>query len=84
MQVCVGLYDVTGVYLVQISLFKIGQQGLGLVFTYRPLLPIGWRIVQILRQRRWKTTNTAPATFSAIQASSKSTLINAQLYSTYD
>jgi hypothetical protein len=30
-----------------------------------PLLPIGWRIVQILRQRHWKTTNTAPATLRA-------------------
>jgi hypothetical protein len=73
--------DVTSVYLVQISLILIGQQGLGHVFTYRPLLPIGWRIVQILRQLRRKTTNTAPATFSAIQASSQSTFIDAQLYS---
>jgi hypothetical protein len=38
------------------------------------LLPIGWRIVQILRQRRRKSTNTAPTTLGAIQTSSKSTL----------
>jgi hypothetical protein len=43
------------------------------------LLPIGWRIVQILRQRRRKTTNTAPTTLSAIQAASFFTFINAQL-----
>jgi hypothetical protein len=39
----------------------------------------GWRIVQILRQRRRKTTNTAPTTLSAKQAASQSTLNNAQL-----
>jgi hypothetical protein len=27
------------------------------------LLPIGWQIVQILRQRRGTTTNTAPTNF---------------------
>jgi hypothetical protein len=50
------------------------------------LLPIGWRIVQILRQRQRKTTNKVPTTFSAIpvQGSSKSTFINEQLYSTCD
>jgi hypothetical protein len=48
-------------YLVPISLLLIGQQGL-------PLLFIFWRIVQILRQRRRKTTNTAPTTLIAIQA----------------
>ncbi len=68
-------------YLVQISLILIGQQGLGHVFTCRPLLTIGWRIVQILRKRRRKTTNAAPATFSAIQAASQSWFVDAQLYS---
>jgi hypothetical protein len=29
---------------------------------------MGWRIVQILRQRREKTTHTAPTFFSAQQA----------------
>jgi hypothetical protein len=43
------LSNVTGVYLVQVSLLKIGQQGLGNFLRCRPLLPIGWRIVQILR-----------------------------------
>jgi hypothetical protein len=44
------LNNVVGVYLVQVSLLLIGQQGLVDFFRYRPLLPIGWRIVQILRQ----------------------------------
>jgi hypothetical protein len=33
--------NVSGVYLVQVSLLFIGQQGLGHFFKYRPLLPIG-------------------------------------------
>ncbi len=61
-----------------LSLLFIGQQGLGDFFSYRSLLPIGWRIVQILRQRRRKTTNTAPTILSAIQAESKSTFISEQ------
>jgi hypothetical protein len=44
-----------------------------------PLLPISWNIVQILRQWWRKTTNTAPTTLSAIQATSQSTFISAQL-----
>jgi hypothetical protein len=48
-----------GVYLVQVSQPLIGQQGLGDFFRFRPLFPIGWRIVQILRQCLRKTTNTA-------------------------
>ncbi len=68
------LINVSGVYLIQVSLLLIGQQGLGYFFMYRPLLSIGWRVAQILRQRPRKSTNTAPATLSAIQASSKSTL----------
>jgi len=48
------LYNVSGVYLIHVSLLLIGQQGLVDFFTYRPLLPIGWRIVQILRQHRRK------------------------------
>ncbi len=43
------LNNVSGVYLVQVSLPLIGQQGLGHFFWYRTLLPIGWRIVQIVR-----------------------------------
>jgi hypothetical protein len=39
-------------------LLLIGQQGLVDFFRNRPLRPIGWRIVQILR--KGKTTNTAP------------------------
>jgi hypothetical protein len=36
--------NVNGVYLVQVSLLLIGQQGLGHFFRDRPLLPIGWRL----------------------------------------
>jgi hypothetical protein len=71
----------------QVSLLLIGQQDLIDFFRYRPLLPIGWRIVQISRQRRRKTTNTAPTTLGAIQAASQSifiSFINGQLYSTCD
>jgi hypothetical protein len=42
-------------------------------------VPIGWRIVKILCQRRRKTTNTMQTTLSAIQAASQ-TFINEQLY----
>jgi hypothetical protein len=52
------LNNFSGVYLIH-SLLFIGQRGLGHFFMYRPLLPIGWRIVQILRLRHRKTTNTA-------------------------
>jgi hypothetical protein len=73
------------VYLGHVSLPLIGQQGLGHFFRYWPLLPIGWRIVQIVLQRRRKMTNSAPTTIlSEIQAASKSALINAKLYSTFD
>ncbi len=48
-------------------------RGLGHFFRHRPLLPIGWKTVQILRRRRRKMTNTAPTTLSAIQAASQST-----------
>jgi hypothetical protein len=73
---------VSGMYLVQVSLILIDQQGLGHFFRYhRPLLPTSWRI---LRERRRKKTNIVPTTLSAIQAASQSTFINAQLYSTSD
>ncbi len=68
------LNNVSGVHLVQVSLFLIVQQGSGDFFRYQHLLlSIGWRIMQILRQRRRKTTNTAPTTLSAMQAASQST-----------
>ncbi len=41
------LNNVSGVYIVQVSLLLIGQQSLGDFFRYHPSLPIGWRIVQI-------------------------------------
>jgi hypothetical protein len=81
------LNNVSGVYLTQVSLpliGLIGQQDFVYFFRYRPLLPFGWRIVQTLRQRRGKTTKTAPTTLSAIQVASQSTFINEQLYSTCD
>jgi hypothetical protein len=42
------LNNVSGVYLylVQVSLVLIGQQGMGHCFRYQPLLPNGWRIAQ--------------------------------------
>jgi hypothetical protein len=61
------LNNVSGVDLVQVSLLLIGQQDLAHFFRCRPLLPIGWRIVQIFCQRQKKPTNTAPTTLSAIQ-----------------
>jgi hypothetical protein len=64
--------------VVQVFLLIIGQ------VRYRPLLPIGWRIVQILRERQRKTTNTAPTTLSAIQAASQSLSIHNLQYSTCD
>jgi hypothetical protein len=70
-QVYVGLI----MFLFQVSLLLFGQEGLGHFFRYRPLL----HIVQSLRQRRWKTTNTAPTTLIAIQAASQSTFPNEQL-----
>jgi hypothetical protein len=36
------------------------MQGFGRFFMYRPLLPMGWRIVQIICQRQRKSTNTVP------------------------
>ncbi len=58
---CLGPFNnVSGLYLIQYSLLLIGQQGLVHFFRYQPLLPIGWRIVQILRQCRRKTTNIEP------------------------
>jgi hypothetical protein len=51
-------------------LLLIGQQDLVDVFRNWPLLPIGRRTVQILRQRWRKTTNTATITLSAMQAAS--------------
>ncbi len=77
------LNNVTGVYLVQVSLILIGQQSLGHFFRYLRLSPID-EIVKILRQLRRKAINTAPTTLSAIQSASQSTFINAQLYSTFD
>jgi hypothetical protein len=61
------LKNVSGVYLIPVSLILIGQQGLVDFFRYQPLLPIGWMTAQILRQRRKKTTNTAPTTHTSIK-----------------
>jgi hypothetical protein len=45
-------------YLVQVSLLLIGQQGLGHFFMYQPFfLPIGWRIAQILCQHQREKAN---------------------------
>jgi hypothetical protein len=73
------LENVSSVNVIRVSLLLIGQQDLGHFFGYRPLLPIGRRIVQILCQRWRKTANTAPTTLSAIQASSQSSFVNERL-----
>ncbi len=78
MRVCVGSIMLAACTQSRFPCF--GQQGLVDFFKYRPWLPIGWRIVQILRQRRGKTTNTAPTTLSTIQASSQSTFAIEQSY----
>jgi hypothetical protein len=78
------LNNVSDVYLNQVSLILIVQQGLVDFFKYLPLLPIGWRIVQILCQCRRKTTNTAPTTLSAIQAASQSTHYTPLVFSKND
>jgi hypothetical protein len=41
------LNNAKGVYLGQVSLPLIGQQGLGHFFRYLSLLPIGWRICRL-------------------------------------
>ncbi len=45
------LNNVSGAYLVQVSLFLIGQYGLRHFFMFRPMLPIGWTwtVQKILR-----------------------------------
>jgi hypothetical protein len=75
--------NVVGVYLVQVSLLLIGQQGMAHLFRYRPLLPFGWKIEQILMPTP-EENNQYSATLSAVQAASQFTFINTQLYATYD
>jgi hypothetical protein len=61
------------VNIAQFSLLFISRHSLQDFFRNRPLLPIGWRIVQILRQHQRKTTNTVPNILGAIQAARQST-----------
>jgi hypothetical protein len=56
------------VCLDQTSLLLIGQKGLAHFLEVSALASHWRRIVQILCQRRRKTTNTAPTTISVIQA----------------
>ncbi len=77
MQVCVGLIMIAACTM-QVSFLLIGQKGLGIYISSGIGPPVDWRIVQMLCQRRRKTTNIAPTTLSAIQASSQSTFINEQ------
>jgi hypothetical protein len=49
MRVCVGLIMLAAFH---VSLLLICQQGLRQFVKYRPLPPIGWRIMQTVRQRR--------------------------------
>jgi hypothetical protein len=54
----------------------------GRFFRYRPLLPIGWKIVQIFTPTPEENNQySANQFYSAIQASSQSTFIHEQLYS---
>jgi hypothetical protein len=46
--------------LVIFSLLLIGQQGLDHFISHWPMLPIGWRILQAVRQRQGKLTNETP------------------------
>jgi hypothetical protein len=48
------LNNVSGVYLVQVFLNLIGQQGVGHFSRYWPFFPIGWRTVQIVRRENDK------------------------------
>jgi hypothetical protein len=58
--------------------------GFGRLFRYLAFIPIGWMIVQILRQHWRKTANTSPTTLSEIYASNQFTSINEQIYSSCD
>jgi hypothetical protein len=79
------LNNLSGVNLIQFSLLLIGQQGLGHFIRYWPLLLTGWRTCANFKPTpEKKKTNTAPTTHSEVQASSQSTFINEQLYSTCD
>jgi hypothetical protein len=66
------VYDVSCVYLVQVSLILIGPQGLGHFLRYLPFLPIGWRTEQIVRQNAGGKWQYNANHLSAIQAASQS------------
>ncbi len=55
-----GLFRKTLMDISSSFLNSYWSAGLGNFFRYWNLLPIGWRIMQNLHQRRRKTTNTAP------------------------
>jgi hypothetical protein len=48
--------------LMRVYLDAYWSEWFGHFFRYRPLLPTGWRIVQIVRQRRRKMTALTPIT----------------------
>ncbi len=58
------LINVSGVYLTQVSLLLIGQQGLVDFSCIGPCFPLAGELCELLRRRN--TTNTAPTTLSAI------------------
>jgi hypothetical protein len=72
------------VYLTQIFLLLIGQQGLADFFRYRALLPLAGGLCKFHANSGGKKTNTMPTTLSAIQAASQSDFINEQLNSPCD
>ncbi len=65
-----------GVNLVVFFWLFIGHQVLGHFFRHQPLLPIGWRILQTLRQRQGKLANMTPLTLHEAPALSCSKLVN--------
>jgi hypothetical protein len=50
------LNNVSGLHLVVFSLLLTSQQGLERFFRRQPFLPIGWSILQTVRQQQEKVT----------------------------
>jgi hypothetical protein len=73
------LNNVSVVYLVQVSVLPIGQQGFGTFLQVSALVSNWLEDCAKFMPTPEGTTNTAPTTLSTIQAASQSTFINAQL-----
>jgi hypothetical protein len=68
-------FNVSRVYLVNVSWLPIGQQFFIDFFKPMPLLPIGWRILQTVRQQQRKLKNTTPLTLRKALAASQLSFI---------